>query len=927
LAAKVQGLPDGFKAYSPFPFAGMNLQASPLAIADQEWYYNENFIRTGDGYLRTAWDVGSSIYTAPSGKTIVSFNFFTIGSNYFAIVFLSDGTAVQVAVPPTGSGATTVVTATANTFYLSSSGFIPAVSQWGTQFIIISNRNTPNDYWVWDGTLLYGAGTLAPTSQVNPDLLSAGTNYSSTPGTLVVGGSGTGATVVASVSDGSVVNIQVTNPGSGYTATDVGKVQVLFFGGGSDTEAYLTTSLGPSGVGALDITNNGSGYTSSPTISFSGGGGTGAAATAILGAIVTSINLSAGGTGYGSAPTVTLSGGGGSGATASATVSGGAVIGVVVTNGGSGYSSAPSVSFSGGGGTGATATSSISGTSGEVIGASITNPGTGYTSAPSVSFSGGGGTGAAATALLSQGSVQAINVVNVGSDYTGVPKISLVGGGGSGATGGVLLAGTSIASINVTAAGSGYITAPTVQIISGDGNGSGATAVAHIANGSLAYIQVTNGGSGYTSQPTVQLTQLSEGGAAVAVLAPTSIASAYVSNAGFGYTTAPAVIVEPGGNNSAAATLDLMPIGVSGSALETFNSRVWIGNPSTPLFGTLPPGGDFSFSAAGSFTDFATSDGGGNFVNSDRFLLTKYVGFRQSNGYLYAFGDGSVSVISNIQTTGTPATTTFTYQNVDPQAGLSWRDSMQDFGRSVVFGNETGIYGLYGGNVTKISEKLDRLFLNALFPPTGGALTPSGATATIFNVKHYLCLMTIVDPDTGADRNVMSTWNEKGWNVTSQGVALTFIGSQKVNSKFTAWGTDGSNLYPMFQQASSTLVKRLDTKVYGADSPFIIKDLWSLHVVAQDLSSGQSGVAGTVTFNMSGPANQQPGYNSALSGVYQNVTLGMLQFNAPSPSWPTWTSGTQGLPFNLLGMRLSTTSPDFVLSNLVLGWVPNGFTN
>jgi len=102
----------------------------------------------------------------------------------------------------------------------------------------------------------------------------------------------------------------------------------------------------------LTITNAGSGYTSAPTLTFSGGGGSGAAAvagpltfkTGTIGVIVTNS-----GTGYTSTPTVVFTGGSPTvAAQATAIVFGGQVTGVIVTNPGSGYSSAPSVSFSGG---------------------------------------------------------------------------------------------------------------------------------------------------------------------------------------------------------------------------------------------------------------------------------------------------------------------------------------------------------------------------------------------------------------------------------------------------------------------------------------------------------------------------------------------------------------------------------------------------
>lgn len=71
-------------------------------------------------------------------------------------------------------------------------------------------------------------------------------------------------------------------------------------------------------------------------------------------------NSAAEGTGYTSAPTVSLSGGGGTGATVTATVSdSGKVTGYTVTNGGSGYGSAPTVAVTGGGGTGAVAKATV----------------------------------------------------------------------------------------------------------------------------------------------------------------------------------------------------------------------------------------------------------------------------------------------------------------------------------------------------------------------------------------------------------------------------------------------------------------------------------------------------------------------------------------------------------------------------------------
>ena len=75
---------------------------------------------------------------------------------------------------------------------------------------------------------------------------------------------------------------------------------------------------------------------------------------------VRSVQVGSGGASYTSAPSVAFSGGGGSSAAATATINAdGEVNGVAVTNNGTGFTGKPTVSFSGGGGSGATATASM----------------------------------------------------------------------------------------------------------------------------------------------------------------------------------------------------------------------------------------------------------------------------------------------------------------------------------------------------------------------------------------------------------------------------------------------------------------------------------------------------------------------------------------------------------------------------------------
>jgi hypothetical protein len=94
--------------------------------------------------------------------------------------------------------------------------------------------------------------------------------------------------------------------------------------------------FGGTKAGTITVTKGGKGYTSAPTIAFSGGGGSGAAATAVLDASgkVASIVITNAGSSYETAPTVAFSGGSGSGAAAIVTVDGSGVVTAVTLSDG-----------------------------------------------------------------------------------------------------------------------------------------------------------------------------------------------------------------------------------------------------------------------------------------------------------------------------------------------------------------------------------------------------------------------------------------------------------------------------------------------------------------------------------------------------------------------------------------------------------------
>ena len=183
-------------------------------------------------------------------------------------------------------------------------------------------------------------------------------------------------------------------------------------------------SYGP--LTSIDITSGGSGYDAvvPPTLTISGGGGTGAAARAVVNGSIVDIEVTAGGSGYKTSPLVSISGGGGDGATATAIITNGVVSRILVKTSGTGFTSNPTVNIVGGGGVGATARAVVRGAINSVV---ITNSGEDYTSSPSITLS--SGTGAAAEAYVSNGRISNIAIIASGAGYTTAPEVEIIGDG------------------------------------------------------------------------------------------------------------------------------------------------------------------------------------------------------------------------------------------------------------------------------------------------------------------------------------------------------------------------------------------------------------------------------------------------------------------------------------------------------------------
>ena len=219
---------------------GINTQVPRESIDDAQYSWLENVQPIGKDNRKALYDKGASIYTAATGTTIIYDYFYNIGLNTYAAVFQSDGSAVQV---NTATNAQTVIAA-AGTFYptpaLPLGTPLPAACQSaesGVPYLVIVSAISANGYWVWDGTLLYGAGGIAPIVTLS----TGGSGYATSPTVTLTGGHGYGATFSTTIINGSISSVIVTNPGQNY---QVGDMPTLSFVGGISTGTGASATAG-----------------------------------------------------------------------------------------------------------------------------------------------------------------------------------------------------------------------------------------------------------------------------------------------------------------------------------------------------------------------------------------------------------------------------------------------------------------------------------------------------------------------------------------------------------------------------------------------------------------------------------------------------------------------------------------------------------
>jgi hypothetical protein len=291
-------------------FKGLNTKANRTAIDEAEFSWVENAQPIGYANLKVVPNssnvsIANSVVTFSNTVTVLSS--VNIGIKDYVIAFLSDGSSQYYNVTDNTKGNVAV----AGTF----SGTGVESTQWYNDRMLILDPD--KGYFSWDGNNVVSIGSVGSIGIVN-----RGSGYTSAPTVIISAptqAGGTNANATATLTAGganTVASVSLSNAGSGYI--NAANTTVSFVGGGgSGATAVASLVTFSTGTVSVNVVDGGAGYTNAANtvISFTGGGGTGAAAQAIVtGNVVTQVIMTNPGTGYTNTANlvVTISGGGAS---------------------------------------------------------------------------------------------------------------------------------------------------------------------------------------------------------------------------------------------------------------------------------------------------------------------------------------------------------------------------------------------------------------------------------------------------------------------------------------------------------------------------------------------------------------------------------------------------------------------------------------
>lgn len=284
-------------------------------------------------------------------------------------------------------------------------------------------------------------------------------------------------------------------------------------------------------------------------------------------------------------------------------------------------------------------------------------------------------------------------------------------------------------------------------------------------------VNVTAGGSGYTSAPSISFSGGHGAGAtATAAVAAGELVSITMNNPGSGYLPGDVITVNIGGPGTGATAIARIMPQVFGNRLDVFSGRVWIASGRLLTF----TGTGASTGAVG-WDDFNPSDASGNTTILDQDLSHEITAIKNLNNYLYIFGDKSVRQIGTISVSS--SVTLFTPLTLASDIGTTFQQTIQSYNRLVLFANVSGVYGIFGASVKKISDDLDGIFesVNFSLALSSGVIDVAAVSTDGGAIHCYALCVNYNDPVANITRTLILVFQSDRWWIANQGNSLSDI--------------------------------------------------------------------------------------------------------------------------------------------------------
>lgn len=308
---------------------------------------------------------------------------------------------------------------------------------------------------------------------------------------------------------------------------------------------------------------------------------------------------------------------------------------------------------------------------------------------------------------------------------------------------------------------------------------------------------------------------------------------------------------------------------ITGTTIAYWQGYVWVASGLT-----------VQWSAPDTYTDWTAASGGGSAIVTDQYMEGAIQALEPTLDLLYVIGNGAVIAFSNVNLSSTNLTT-FQVTNISQIAGISNALSATPFENSLLIANGHGLQSFYGLNVQSLSDDMDIFFSNVDYTKTV-ALAP----ATIYNQLIFMVL-AYYTPDTAW---YLVCCVRGKWFLVDYGT-LSFITWLSVSGAPQAYATDGTTVYSLFDDTSTTITGKCKPGFIDGGDPTTFKHMAKAAVEVTIPDATASGTAITFTSDTETSSNASQtltpasGYNwlrksSSQIGQYLGVTVDFTLANA-----------------------------------------------